>query len=164
MVCPVYQYKARSREVYFPENSAWYDYETKKYIAGGKTITVEAPYERIPLFVKAGSIIPVGNLIQSTKESQAESIILQVYIGKDASFTLYEDEGTNYNYEKGDYAKIRFDWDEASKMLIINETQGQYAGMPSNRNFQIEWFTPDEKKMQTTEVKYSGARLTIKKT
>ncbi|MDR0683238.1 MAG: DUF5110 domain-containing protein, partial [Dysgonamonadaceae bacterium] len=164
MVCPVYQYKARFRKVYFPENSAWYDYETKKYITGGKTIPVNAPYERIPLFVKAGSIIPVGNVIQSTKESQAENITLQVYTGKDASFTLYEDEDVNYNYEKGDYAKIQFEWNEDEKTLTIGEIKGKYAGMPSIRNFRIEWFTQDGKKIPPAEIKYSGAGITIKKT
>jgi alpha-D-xyloside xylohydrolase len=163
MVCPVYQYKARLREVYFPENSAWYDYETKKYIAGGKTIPVNAPYERIPLFIKAGSIIPAGNLIQSTKEQQAENITLQVYTGKDASFTLYEDENVNYNYEKGNYAKIQIDWNEDEKTLTIGETNGKYAGMPSNRNFRIEWFSQDEREIPPAEVKYFGSGITIKK-
>jgi alpha-D-xyloside xylohydrolase len=162
MVCPVYEYKARAREVYFPKNSAWYDYESKKYIEGGKTISVDAPYERMPLYVKAGSILPMGKVIQSTKESQAEKITLQVYTGKDATFTVYEDEEVNYNYEKGHYVNIRADWDEASQALTLNELKGSYSGMPSACEVTIEWFTPDGRKLPVSKVQYVGARLTVK--
>jgi alpha-D-xyloside xylohydrolase len=163
MVCPVYTYKARSRDVYFPENSGWYDYESKKYIAGGKTIVVDAPYERMPLFVKAGSILPMGKIIQSTKESQAGNIILQVYTGKDATFTVYEDEGVNYNYEKGNYATIRADWDETNQTLTLNELKGSYKGMPSACEVTVEWFSPDGKKIPSIHIHYLGVRLTVKK-
>lgn len=162
MVCPVYEYKARKRTVYFPKNENWYDFETKAYIEGGKTLEVEAPYERMPLFVKAGSILPMGNQIQHTKQSQAENIILQVYTGSDGNFSLYEDEGVNYNYEKNMFAKIPVRYNEESGTLVIGDIEGSYHGMPQNRKFTIEWITPDGK-TQTSEADYSGKRIQINK-
>ncbi|GHT12701.1 alpha-xylosidase [Bacteroidia bacterium] len=161
MVCPVYEYKARRRNVYFP-NNGWYDFETKKYIQGGKTIKVDAPYERMPLFVKAGSIIPIGKVIQSTKESQVENITLQVYTGQDATFTVYEDEGVNYNYEKGNYITIRADWNEVRQTLTLHKIKGSYSGMPAACELTVEWYSPDGRKLPATKVKYVGEKLVVK--
>lgn len=113
MVSPVYHYGDRSREVYFPKSAGWYDFYTGKFQAGGEKKMVDAPYERIPLFVRAGSIVPFGPEIQYTDEKQAEHIKLYVYQGADAAFTLYEDEGVNYNYEQGKYAMIPMTYNEA---------------------------------------------------
>ncbi len=109
LVAPVCRYKARSREVYFPSSSGWYDLYTGNYIFSGHKLQVDAPYERMPLFVREGSIIPAGPDIQFTDEKPGDPITLFVYSGRNCSFTLYEDEGTNYNYEKGDcsYHKIQ---------------------------------------------------------
>jgi alpha-D-xyloside xylohydrolase len=160
MVCPVYRYKARTREVYFPANTGWYDYASNKYIEGGQVLTVDAPYERIPLYVRAGSVLPTSKLIQHTRETQTD-LTLKVYTGSNGEFILYEDEGINYNYEKGYYSTIQFVYDETSKSLIIEDCEGKFQGMPNERKFNIEWIFKDGK-TTTTEVKYDGCKITVK--
>ena len=149
MVCPVYSYGARNRNVYFPAGSNWYDFYTGNYITGGKQVGVDAPYERIPLFIKEGSIIPVGPDIQYTGEKKADKIVLYVYKGKDASFTLYEDEDSNYNYETGKYANISFTYNEAANTLTIGERKGEFNGMLKNRTFVIVTVSKDRPKAFT---------------
>lgn len=167
MACPVYEYKARSREVYFPEGATWYDFYNGKSYEGGKQCRVAAPYERMPLYVRAGSIIPFGPEIQHTAELPAEQITLYVYAGADGSFTLYEDEGVNYNYEKGAYTMIPFEYDDAARTLTIGERVGSYEGMLAERDVKVvlvgggksHGFNPDAKGV---EVKYSGEKLVVK--
>ena len=127
MPCPVYEYKARSRSVYFPKDADWYDFYTGAYMVGGKRFTADAPYGRMPLYVRAGSIIPIGPDMQWSDEKPADDILLAVYAGKDASFTLYEDENVNYNYEKGFYARIPITWDEASRTQVPRGRNGSGA-------------------------------------
>jgi alpha-D-xyloside xylohydrolase len=162
LVCPVYTYKARSREVYFPEGSNWYDFESNKFISGGKSLKVDAPYERIPLFVKSGAILPVGKDIQHTGESQSDDLLLKVYTGHDGEFTLYEDEGTNYNYEKGSYLTIKIIYNEKTKTLTIGNQHGEYPNMPLTRHFRIEWITPDQKPYETPPIQYAGKETIVK--
>lgn len=167
MVCPVYEYKAKNREVYFPETSGWYDFYTGKYIEGGQRLQVDAPYAKIPLFVPEGSIIPIGPEIQYTSEKQPESITLYVYGGKNGSFTLYEDEGVNYNYEKGRYATIPLTYHDTTKTLIIGERKGDFEGMLKERMFNVVFINQDSPKAfdpdaSGTEVKYSGNKQEIK--
>ena len=137
MPCPVYEYKARSRSVYFPWDTDWYDFYTGKYMVGGKRITADAPYGRMPLYVRAGSIIPIGPDMQWSDEKPADDILLAVYAGKDASFTLYEDENVNYNYEKGFYSRIPITWDDASRTLTVGEREGSFEGMLQTRKFRV---------------------------
>jgi alpha-D-xyloside xylohydrolase len=144
MICPVYSYEARDRNVYFPAGSNWYDFYTGNYITGGKQVSVDALYERIPLFIREGSIIPVGPEIQYTGEKKADKIVLYVYKGKDGSFTLYEDEDSNYNYESGKYANISFTYNNASNKLTIGERKGQFDGMLKNRTFTIVTVSKDK--------------------
>lgn len=168
LVAPVYEYKARSRTVYFPKGTGWYDFYTGTYVEGGQYKTVDAPYERMPLFVKAGSIIPMGPEIQYTSEKPNAPVTLYVYGGADATFALYEDEGTNYNYEKGKYSQIPITYDEASHTLVVGAREGSFDGMPEKRTFHIVWIHPD----RTTgfdahpapikTVAYDGQGLTIK--
>ena len=139
MVAPVYRYKARNREVYFPAACGWYDFYSGKFIEGGRKISVDAPYDRIPLSVKEGSIVPFGPEIQYTGEKQADEITLFVYTGKDAEFTLYEDEGVNYNYEKGAYSTIQIKYSEESGKLTIGDTKGSFEGMLKTRKFNVVW-------------------------
>ena len=141
LVAPVYQYKARSREVYFPASTGWYDLYTGKYVKGGQKLTVDAPYERIPLFVKEGSIVPFGPEIQFTGEKPADEITLYVYTGKDAEFTLYEDEGVNYNYEKGAFSTIPLKYSEETGKLTIGDVRGSFEGMLKSRKFNIVWIS-----------------------
>lgn len=138
MVNPVYQYKAREREVYFPKGETWYDMHTGAVAShGGEAKTVAAPYERIPLYIRAGSIIPVGPEIEYTSEKQPENITLYIYEGRDGRFTLYEDEATNYGYEAGRYARIPFAWDEARRTLTIGAREGEFPGMLRERTFTV---------------------------
>ena len=163
MPCPVYEYKARSREVYFPEGG-WYDFYTGAYIAGGQTLTADAPYERIPLYVRAGSIIPFGPDMQWSDEKPADNIRLYVYAGRDADFTLYEDDGVTYGYEKGAYATIPIHWDDASRTLTLGERKGSFPGMLETRTFTVvvvdpahpAGFAPDA---SGTEMLYDGKSL-----
>lgn len=168
MVCPVYKYQAREREVYFPATSGWYDFYTGKFIAGNQTKIVEAPYERMPIYVPEGAIIPFGPDIQYTNQKKAENITLYVYAGKDGSFELYEDEGVNYNYEKGASAKIRFDYNDQSKTLTIQKRVGEFDGMLQKRTFSIVYVTKNnassfESNNQTgTRIEYNGNKKTLK--
>jgi len=136
MACPVGEYKARSREVYFPQGG-WYDFYSGKYIQGGQALTVDAPYERIPVFVREGSILPLGPAMQWSDEKVADPIQVLVYEGADGQFTLYEDEGTNYNYEKGKYATIPLSYDDATHRFTIGQRKGSFPGMLKTRRFNI---------------------------
>ncbi len=137
MVCPVAYYKMRNRNVYFPSACGWYDFYTGKYMAGGQTVNVDAPYERIPLFVRAGSIIPFGPDMQYSDEKKPELINLYIYEGADGNFQLYEDEGTNYDYEKGQCATIDFSFSNSTKTLTISDRHGNFDGMLKNRRFNV---------------------------
>jgi len=167
MACPVGYYGARSREVYFPQQRGWYDLYTGKYIAGGQTLEVEAPYERIPVYVPEGSIIPFGPEIQWSDEKPAELINLYVYEGKDAEFLLYEDEGTNYNYEKGKFATINITYSESSKTLIIGARKGSFNGMLQNRRFNVVTISKNHAQALNLEnpqgkmIEYNGAEVKV---
>lgn len=137
LINPVYAYKDRERMVYLPSGQGWYDLYTGKYHEGGQTIKADAAYQKMPVYVKEGSILPTGPEIQYTAEKPADPITLFVYTGKNASFTLYEDEGTNYNYEKGAFANIDFNYQELSKTLTISSRKGSFKGMQERRTFKI---------------------------
>ena len=136
MPCPVYEYKARSREVYFPEGG-WYDLYSGEYIQGAHSQVVPAPYERIPLFVRAGSIIPFGPEMEWSGEKPADDIRLFIYSGADADFTLYEDDGLTYGYEKGQYATIPISWNESEGTLTLGPREGKFSGMLESRSFHV---------------------------
>ena len=160
LVAPVYEYGARTREVYFPECEGWYDFYTGRFQEGGVRKTVDAPYEKMPLYVRAGSIVPVGPDMQWSDEKPAEVIDLYVYKGADGEFTLYEDENVNYNYEKGAYAMIDFAYDDASGVLTIGKRSGEFPGMLDERVFNV---IPVSKACNGKAVKvaYSGEEVTV---
>ena len=168
MVNPVYTYGARQREVYFPKNTTWYCFYTGKVMSkGGETLTVPAPYEYLPLYVRAGSIIPFGPAMQYCDEKQADNIRLFVYQGANGQFTLYEDENVNYGYEAGRCAKIKITYDEAKKTLTIGDREGSFPGMLQERTFTV--VTVNASKAQGydpeasgIEVKYNGKKTEIK--
>lgn len=141
LINPVYEYKQRSRQLYLPKGKGWYDLYSGKFYNGGQNITADAPYEKMPVYLKAGSIIPFGPELQYTSEKPADTITLQVYAGQDGSFTLYEDEGTNYNYEKGMYSTIKFSYSENAHTLTINNREGTFPGMLEKRFFLIRYIT-----------------------
>jgi alpha-D-xyloside xylohydrolase len=169
LVAPVYKYKARSRDVYFPSSCGWYDFYTGIYILGGHQLQVDAPFEQIPLFVREGSIIPFGPEIQFTDEKPADLITLRVYTGRNCAFTLYEDEGTNYNYEKGECSTIKFSYDETTGELTIGDRKGEFSGMLKERVFNIIWITHDNPVafdpvfVPHDSITYKGERIVIKK-
>ena len=168
LISPVYTYHLRTRKVYLPNGQGWYDVYDGKFFSGGQSIKVSAPYDRMPVFAKEGSIIPTGPALQYTSERAADTITLFVYTGKDASFNLYEDEDTNYNYEKGMFATIQIDYDEAGKSLTIDDRKGEFPGMLQKRVFNIIWITKDKGKnldpdqQPDDQVTYGGKRLAIK--
>jgi len=167
LVNPVYSYRQRTRDLYLPKGQGWYDLYSGQFSEGGQVIHANAPYERMPLFVKAGSIIPFGPALQYTTEKKADTITLYVYAGKDGYFTLYEDEGVNYNYEKGIFSTITFNYSEADKKLSIESRQGQFPGMLLKRFFRIKYITKEKSQPLEFEnkqgilVKYLGDKLSV---
>lgn len=142
LINPVTEYKARGRQVYLPAGADWYDLYTGAWLKGGQTTAALATYERMPVFVKQGTILPVGPRLQYAMEKQADTITLFVYTGSNGSFTLYEDENTNYNYEKGSFAQIPFTYNEKTKTLEAGDRTGSFNGMLQQRVFRIKWMTP----------------------
>ncbi|MGA7913882.1 MAG: glycoside hydrolase family 31 protein [Candidatus Acidiferrales bacterium] len=136
LVNPVTEPAATSREIYLPKDK-WFDFWTGQTVDGGKSIEASAPLNRIPLYVRAGSIVPMGPQIEYTTEKPADPIELRVYAGADGTFTLYEDENDNYNYENGAYATIPIQWDDARHTLTIGERQGHFPGMLEHRTFHV---------------------------
>jgi alpha-D-xyloside xylohydrolase len=129
--------KAKTRNVYLPAGTQWFDFWTGEKMEGGKTVAADAPIEKMPLAVRAGSIVPMGPFVQYATERPADPIELRIYPGADGSFTLYEDEDDNYNYEKGLYATIELRWDDARHQLTIGARKGSFPGMLLSRSFQI---------------------------
>jgi len=136
LVSPVTEQGATSRHLYLPK-AQWVDFWSGKTVEGGKAIDAAAPLERIPLFVRAGSIVPMGPDVEYAAEKPADPIELRVYRGADAAFTLYEDENDTYNYEKGAYAVIPVEWSEKAATLTIGARKGSFPGMLANRTFRI---------------------------
>ena len=167
MACPVSRYRMRSREVYLPQQCGWYDLYTGERHDGGRTITAPAPYERIPVFVPEGAILPFGPAMEWCDEKPAELINLYVYAGRDGSFRLYEDEGTNYNYEKGKYATIDISYDDASRTVTIGRRNGSFAGMLKTRRFNVVLVSGDAPRKldldspQGKMVDYDGRAITV---
>jgi len=167
MACPVGYYKARNRSVYFPKQCGWYNLYTNEYVAGGQLMVVDAPYEQIPVFVREGAIIPFGPEMQWSDEKPAELINLYVYAGQNGQFQLYEDEGTNYNYEKGKYATIDISYDDASRTVTFSARKGQFPGMLKQRRFNVVLVTKDSAKPLNLDnpegkmVSYSGKAVSV---
>lgn len=168
MVCPIHKYMDRKRDVYFPNNGGWYNLYNGNFIAGGQKISVDAPYERMPLFVREGSIVPVGPEIEHTEQKKDAPIDLYIYSGKDGSFEIYEDEGTNYNYEKGKFSIIKLTYNEADKTLTIHDREGEFNGMINNRVFRLVFVSRNNPvgflsgKSKAKEVNYSGKEVKVK--
>ena len=168
MACPVGYYKARNRSVYFPAQTGWYNLYTNEYIDGGQNMVVDAPYEQIPVFVREGAIIPFGPEMEWSDEKPAELIHLYIYAGANGQFQLYEDEGTNYNYEKGKYATIDITYDDASRTVSFGARKGQFAGMLKNRQFNVVLISKDNAKPLNLDnpegqlVQYNGKPVSIK--
>jgi alpha-D-xyloside xylohydrolase len=159
--------KAKARQVYLPAASKWYDFWTGELLDGGQTISAAAPIDILPLYVKAGSIIPMGPHMEYATEKPANNIELRIYPGADGSFKFYEDENDNYNYEKGQYASFTFVWNNKRKELSISDTKGKFPGMLKSRTFNIVMVKGSHgANMEVTDkadkvIKYTGKALVV---
>jgi alpha-D-xyloside xylohydrolase len=166
MACPVMNPGVASRQVYLPAGTSWYDFWTGDTSAGGRSLAARAPLDTMPLYVRAGSILPYGPSVEYAAE-KCDPLELRVYRGADAKFTLYEDEGDNYSYERGAYATIQLEWNEREQTLVLGKRQGKFPGMLAERDFRIVWVTPGHGAgIASTEnpdarVHYTGKELKI---
>ena len=182
MACPVGYYKARNRSVYFPAQTGWYNLYTGEKVIEAEDIShlspltshlssrrlvVDAPYEQIPVFVREGAIIPFGPEMEWSDEKPAELINLYVYAGQNGTFQLYEDEGTNYNYERGKYATIDITYDDAARTVSFSARKGQFPGMLKNRQFNVVLISKDAPQPLNLDnpagklVQYNGKPISI---
>jgi len=166
LVSPVYEYGARKRKVYLPAGTRWYDFYSGTVFAGGETIDAAAPLERMPVFVKAGAIVPIGPAIEYTGQKPDAPVTLYVYTGANGKFELYEDDGVSYGYERGEFARIPFTYDDATGTLTIGSRSGGFPHMPGKRTFHVRWISGptdaanfDAKADATVE--YAGQRVTV---
>ncbi len=158
----------KTRKVYLPQNVTWFDFWTGKQLQGGQTIDAAAPMDIMPLFVKAGSIVPMGKEMEWATQHPAATIELRIYPGADGNFTLYEDANDTYNYEKGDYATFTFNWNDQNKTLTISPRKGAYPGMLAKRVFNVVMVnegkgTGEEESGQVDKVvNYDGKATSVK--
>jgi alpha-D-xyloside xylohydrolase len=168
LVAPVTEYKARERKVYLPAGANWYDFYTGGIVKGGQTITADAPYERMPLFVRAGSIVPTGPAIQFTGNNTRSPLTVNIYTGADGSFSLYEDDGVSRQYLNGKHSRILFIWNERARTLTIGAREGNYSGMAGKRVIHVRWMRPGGQRALTFDGKadatmtYTGAPVTVR--
>jgi alpha-D-xyloside xylohydrolase len=167
LVNPVSDQGATARSLYLPANVTWYDFWTGNTTQGGQRIMAPAPIDHMPLYVRGGSILPMGPIVQYAAEKPADPIELRVYRGADGSFTLYEDENDNYNYEMGMLATIPMKWTEATKTLTIGARQGSFPGMLASRTFRIVFVAANhgagtaESATADRTVTYTGASVDV---
>ncbi|WP_442795376.1 TIM-barrel domain-containing protein [Pelobium manganitolerans] len=168
LVNPVTAYQQSNRQVYLPKGQGWFDLYSGQYFAGGQNIKAAAPYDKMPVFVKEGSIIPIGPALQYVSEKPAEPITLYVYGGKDAEFTLYEDDGLSYGYEKGAFSQIQIGYSQNTKTLTIKQREGSYPNMLNNRTFNVVFIDAKHKKAldfnqkPTKTINYNGNEVSVK--
>jgi alpha-D-xyloside xylohydrolase len=157
LVNPVTEKGVTEWSTYLPQHPAgWYDMATARWYEGGQTVTTPVSIESIPLFAKGGSIIPIGPVRQSTAEKSDKPTDIYIIPGDNATFTLYEDEGTNYNYEKGEYSTIPFNWNNDKQQLTIGKRSGGFEGMEQEKTFIIHLGK------ETKTIRYTGKKVNIK--
>jgi len=167
MVNPVTKAGATTRSVYLPGKSPWYDFWTGKRVESEQRMDAAAGIETMPLYVRAGAILPMGPTVQWTNEKPADPIELRVYRGADGTFTLYEDDGETYNYEKGQLATIPLTWSDAAGTLTIGARQGDFPGMLKQRTFHVVFVTEghgvgvDETAQADQTANYDGSAVTL---
>jgi alpha-D-xyloside xylohydrolase len=167
MVNPVTTQGATTRSVYLPGKNSWTDFWTGKTQSPGQTINAPAPLDTLPLFIRSGSIIPMGPFLQYSSEKPADPIELRIYRGADGAFTLYEDQGDTYNYEKGIYATIPITWNDATQTLTIGDRKGEFPGMLKDRTIDIVFVSENHgvgvglSDRIDQSVKYSGKAISI---
>jgi alpha-D-xyloside xylohydrolase len=167
LVNPVLKPDATQRTLYLPESAAWYDFWTGAATKGSREIQAEAPLDRIPLYIRAGSILPLGPEIEYATQNPEGAIELRIYRGSDGSFNLYEDEGDNYNYEKGNHSIIPIRWNERAGKLTIGARTGDFPGMVVRRSFDIVFVSqnhgsgPEKSANIDRKVSYSGEEISV---
>lgn len=154
----------KSQETYLPAGTSWYDFWTGEKLAGGNKVIRQTPLDIIPLYIKAGSVIPMGPFVQYSSEKNWDNLEIRVYPGADGDFTLYEDENDNYNYEKGKYSEITFHWDDKKRTLSLTDRKGEFKGMLDSRTFNIVVAPAgmENSAGNGKNVKYTGKKVTIK--
>jgi alpha-D-xyloside xylohydrolase len=168
LVNPVYENKARSRAVYLPAGSDWFNFYTGEKSSGGQTITAAAPLSQMPLFVKAGAIIPTGAAIQHVDEGLNTPLTLNVYTGANGSFEIYEDDGRSTNYEKGEWSRIRVSYDDATGTVTIGDRVGSFTGMANERNISVRFISGANKNAANFDagiqetITYAGKAVAVK--
>jgi alpha-D-xyloside xylohydrolase len=166
LVNPATEPGAATRRLYLP-NAKWYDFWTGAALQGGRTLDAPSPIDRMPLYIRAGSILPLGPDLQYAAEKSADPIELRVYRGANGSFTLYEDENDSYDYEKGVHATIPFSWDETTHTLTIGDRTGTFPGMLEKRTFRVVFVTENHgtggglTENADKAAEYSGKRITV---
>jgi len=158
----------KTKEVYLPAGTDWFDFWTGEKFSGGEKIKKETPFDIIPLYVKAGSILPFGPEVQYATEKKWDDLEIRIYPGADGKFVLYEDENDNYNYEKGVYSTIDFNWNDRKKTLTIGERKGSFPGMLAERKFNIvvvkkaKAIGANSSETPDKVVNYNGKKVVIK--
>ncbi|MBN2012227.1 DUF5110 domain-containing protein [candidate division KSB1 bacterium] len=166
LVAPVTEFGVREQKVYLPKSSNWFDFWTGEQFEGGQTVKTAAPLDQIPLFVQAGSILPIGSVMQYSTEKN-DPLEIRIYPGADGEFTLYEDENDNYNYEKGLFATIKFKWNDSQKTLTIDERNGSFPGMLAEHTLNIVMISGksglDMEPIKTydTTIRYNGKKVEL---
>ncbi|MDR3095349.1 MAG: glycoside hydrolase family 31 protein [Bacteroidales bacterium] len=157
LVSPVTEKSAKMKQVYLPAGADWYDFWTNEKLSGGQNVNKETPLDVMPLYVRAGAIVPCGHDVQFATEKSWDNLEIHIYAGANGQFTLYEDEFDNYNYEKGAFSTIHFAWNEKAKTLTIGARKGRFKGMLETRKFNIALVGEGEK-----TVSYNGKEVKIK--
>jgi alpha-D-xyloside xylohydrolase len=161
LVNPVTEEGATGRSLYLPSASAWYDFWSGDRLAGGRRIQAPAPLDRIPLYVRAGSILPLGPEVEYADQRSDQPTELRVYRGSDGSFTLYDDQGDTYAYETGAHTTIALRWNDQSATLTIGARQGGYPGMPLERAFRVV-LVDGAKARSSKDVRYTGKQAVVR--
>jgi alpha-D-xyloside xylohydrolase len=151
----------RSREVYLPAGASWFDFWTDKVSAGGQTITAAAPLETLPLFVRAGSILPLTGPMQFVDERPDAPYEIRIYRGADGAFTLYEDAGDSYDYERGAFALVPFFWNEARGELMIGARQGNFPSLVARREYRLILISSEGRETKTLDYTGSEVRVSV---
>ena len=167
LVTPITDKGVKTQPVYLPAGSKWIDFWTGDNFEGGTTVDKASPIDILPLYIKAGSIIPWGPKVQFAEEKKWDNLEVRIYPGADADFTLYEDEGNSYNYEKGQFSEVHFHWDDGDKLLSISDRKGNFPGMLKKRKFNFVWVDKENgigtgSSKVDKSIVYKGKRIIVK--
>jgi alpha-D-xyloside xylohydrolase len=160
LVAPVYEFQARSRRVYLPAGADWYGFESGERLQGGRWVDAAAPLERMPLFVRAGAILPTGPEAQFAAQALNGDLTLLVYPGADGGFSFVEDDGVSYAYERGEYSRIELSYDDATGAVTLGPRRGRFAGMPAERDVTVRWMGSEPVEATVT---YKGDAVTVQR-